>query len=99
MGVQKIIPSTPITTVSVPLTLVFLTPIVSVVSHPSPMDARYAPLDIGGQIHGLPLNYGQRQIQFDGTGYYTIHQPIDKLNDFTNLEEVDHVDVRLRLFA
>lgn len=63
------------------------------------MDALYAPLDLGGQIHDLPQNYGQRLIQFDGIGYYTNQQHVDKLNDFIDLEEVDDENVKLRHFA
>lgn len=63
------------------------------------MAARYAPLNLPAQVHDLPHNYGQCLIQFDGTGYYTALEHLDKLNDFIDLGEVDHDDVKLKLFA
>ena len=63
------------------------------------MAARYAPLNLQDQLHDLPVNYGKRSLQFDGTSFFTAHQHVDKLNVFIELEEVAHEHVKLRLFA
>lgn len=63
------------------------------------MEARYAPLVLPAQLHDLPLNYGQRLPQYDGIGEFTAKQHVDKVIDFMDLEEVDHDDVKIRVFA
>ena len=60
------------------------------------MVARHAPLVLPSQRHAMPQDYAQRMPQFDGTEPITTQKHIDKINDFSNLQEVDDDDVKMR---
>lgn len=60
---------------------------------------RYASLNLSFPLHELLKNYDQRLPQFDGTGDITTRKHAGKIIDFIDLEEVDHEDAKLRLFA
>ena len=66
---------------------------------PRPMAAIFAPLRLPAILHDLPQNYSQRISLFDGEGSITTKQHVAKFEDFVNLEEVDYMDVKMRLFA
>lgn len=63
------------------------------------MEDMYATLVLPTHFNDLPKNYVQRLPQYDGTGETTAKQHVDKVNDFVDLEEVDHEDVKMRLFS
>jgi ribonuclease HI len=84
-------PSSPVTT----------PPAVQAVLPPPPpiMAARYAPLVLAAPLHAMPQDYQTRLPQFDATGPLNAQQHVDKMNDYLDLQEVDEVDVQMRLFA
>jgi hypothetical protein len=47
----------------------------------------------------MPQDYQTRLPQFDATGTLNAQQHVDKMNDYFDLQEVDEVDVQMRLFA
>jgi hypothetical protein len=63
------------------------------------MAARYAPLVLVSPLHDMPQDYQTRLPQFDSTGPLNAQQHVDKVNDYFDLQEVDEVDVKMRLFA
>ena len=63
------------------------------------MSARFVPLALPTVLHELPQNYSQRISLFDGEGNFTTRKHMDRFEDFIDLEEVDHDDVKMRLFA
>ena len=63
-----------------------------------PMATKFAPLCFPSLLHDLPQNYSQRISLFDGEGDITAKQHVAKFEDFVDLEEVDYVDVKMRLF-
>ena len=66
---------------------------------PRPMAYRFAPLHFPTILHDLPQNYSHRISLFDGEGGITTKQHVAKFEYFIDLEEVDYVDVKMRLFA
>ena len=66
---------------------------------PRQMEARFSPLRLPTVLHDIPQNYSQRISLFDGEGGITTKQHVAKFEDFVDLEEVDYVDVKMRLFA
>jgi hypothetical protein len=50
------------------------------------------------QLYDLPQNYCQRIKLYDAEGNISTQKHLDWFNDFVNLEEVDYVDVKMRLF-
>lgn len=69
------------------------------VPHIPAMEGRYAPLALQAPLNSMPHNYAKRLPQFDGIGLVVAHQHIDRMNDFSDLEEVDNDDVKIRLFT
>ena len=63
------------------------------------MVARFAPLGLPVVLHDLPQNYSQRISLFDGEGSITAKQHVAKFEDFVDLEEVNYIDVKMRLFS
>ena len=63
------------------------------------MAARFAPLALPAQLHDLPLGYSQRIRTYGAEGDVSAQQHIIRFNDFCDLEEVDHEDAKMRLFA
>jgi len=63
------------------------------------MASHYAPLILHGQLHPMPQYYQTRIPQFDATGAINAQQPIDKMNDLFDLQEVDKNDVKVSLFS
>ena len=63
------------------------------------MAVRFSPLAFPTALHDLPLNYAQRITLYDGEGNFSARQHMDRFDDFTDLEEVDYEDVKMRLFA
>jgi hypothetical protein len=63
------------------------------------MATRYAPLVLAAPLHAMPQDYQTRLPQFDATGAVNAQQHVDKMNDYLDLQEVDEVDVQMRLFA
>ena len=63
------------------------------------MASRFTPLSLHAQLHDLPQGYSQRIRTFGAEGDITTQQHLDKFNDFIDLEEVDHEDAKMRLFA
>ena len=69
------------------------------VNPPRPMAAIFSPLRLPAILHDLPQNDSQRISLFDGEGDITAKQHVAKFEDFIDLEEVDYLDVKMRLFA
>jgi hypothetical protein len=63
------------------------------------MESRFSPLILPAQLHDLPQNYSQRIKLYDAEGNVSTQKPMDWFNDFVDLEEVDYVDVKMRLFV
>jgi hypothetical protein len=63
------------------------------------MAARFSPLALPSQLHDLPHNYAQRIKSYDVEENASAQKHLDWFNDFVDLEEVDHEDVKVRLFA
>ena len=59
----------------------------------------YASLIFSFPLHELLKNCDQRLPQFYGTSNITTRKHVEKIINFIELEEVDHEDVKLRLFA
>jgi hypothetical protein len=67
--------------------------------HPRFMAARFSPLALPTQLHDFPQNYNQRIELYDVEGNASTQKQLDRFNDFVDLEEVDHEDAKMRLFA
>jgi hypothetical protein len=63
------------------------------------MAARYALLVLVAPLHNMPQDYQTRLPQFDSTGPLNAQKHFDKMNDYFDLQDVDEVDVQMRLFA
>lgn len=63
------------------------------------MANRYAPLALLAALHPIPYCYNHRIKQFGADGDLTAQQHVDWFQDFTNLEEVDENNVKMRLFS
>ena len=63
------------------------------------MATSFAPLSLPAQLHDLPLGYSQRIRTYGAKGEVSAQQHIIRFNDFCDLEEVDHEDAKMRLFA
>jgi len=63
------------------------------------MAARFSPLVLPSQLHGLPQNYSKRIKTYNAEGYITTQQHLDRFNYFIDLEEVDYKDAKMSLFA
>ena len=61
--------------------------------------ARFAPLALPAALHDLPLNYAQRIALYDGEENVSARYHVGKFDDFIDLEEVDHEDAKMSLFA
>jgi hypothetical protein len=54
---------------------------------------------LAAPLHAMPQDYQTRLPQFDAKGTLSAQQHVDKMNDYLDLQEVDEVDVQMRLFA
>ena len=63
------------------------------------MANRFDPLVLPANLHDLPQGYVQRLKQFGAEGDITAQQHLDRFLYFIDLQEVDHEDVKMRLFA
>ena len=63
------------------------------------MAVKFAPLAFPIVLHDLPLNYSHKISLYDGEIIFTTRQHMDRFEDFIDLEEVDHDDANMRLFA
>jgi hypothetical protein len=63
------------------------------------MAAKFDPLVLSSQLHNFPQNYSHRINLYDVEGNVSAQTHLDWFNDFVDLEEVDHADVEMRLFA
>jgi hypothetical protein len=54
---------------------------------------------LAAPLHAMPQDYQTRLPQFDATGPLNAQQHVDKMNDYFDLQEVDEVDVQMRLFT
>ena len=61
--------------------------------------ARFSPLALPVVLHDLPLNYAQRISLYNGEGDVSAKYHVGEFDDFIDLEEVDHKDVKMMLFA
>ena len=64
-----------------------------------PRMASYTPLNLHVVLHDLPLLYSQRLRQFNGERGYSAKEHLEWFSDWKNLEEVDHDNVKVKLFA
>ena len=63
------------------------------------MAVRFAPLVLPAQLHDLPHAYSTSIKTYGVEWDITAQQHLDRFNKFYDLEEVDHEDAKLRLFA
>ena len=63
------------------------------------MANRYAPLVLPANLNPMRADYGTKIKQFGGEDDYTVRQHIQWFKDFCELNEIDHEDVQMRLFA
>ena len=63
------------------------------------MAVKFAPLAFPTPWHDLAQNYNQRIRSFDVEDNVSSQRHLDWFNDFVDLEEVDHEDAKVRLFA
>ena len=63
------------------------------------MANRYSPLALPTALHHMPNCYNQRIKQFGADGHPNAQQHANWFQYFTDLEEVDEDDVKMRLFA
>jgi hypothetical protein len=63
------------------------------------MASIYAPLVLVAPLHNMPQYYQTRLPQFDSSGPLNAQQHVEKMNDYFDLQEVEEVDVQMRLFA
>jgi hypothetical protein len=66
---------------------------------PRVMATRFSPLALPTQLHDFPQNYNQRIKLYDVEGNASAQNHLDWFKDFVDLEEVDHEDAKMRLFA
>jgi hypothetical protein len=97
LGINSSTPHSP----SSPSSSVTTPPAIQAILPPPPpiMVARYAPLVLAAPLHVMPQDYQTRLPQFYATGPLNAQQHVDKMNDYLDLQEVDEVDVQMRLFA
>ena len=60
---------------------------------------KFPPLALLVILHDLPLNYAQRISLYDREENVSTKYHVGKFDDFIDLEEVDHEDFKMRLFA
>ena len=63
------------------------------------MANRYAPFVLPANLNPMLADYGTKIKQFGGEDDYTVKQHIQWFKDFCELNEIDHEDVEMRLFA
>jgi hypothetical protein len=63
------------------------------------MANRYAPLVLPTNLNPMAADYGTKIKQFGGDDDYTVKQHIQWFKDFCELNELDHEDVQMKLFA
>ena len=63
------------------------------------MANRFAALRLIVALHDLPLGYSHRLKQFNGERGYSAEEHLGWFLYWINLEEVDHDDVKLKLFS
>ena len=63
------------------------------------MAAIFSPLILPAQLHDLPQDYNLRIKLYDVEGSVSAQKHLDWFNDFSDLEEVDFEDEKIRLFA
>ena len=63
------------------------------------MTTIFSPLYLPVVLHDLTHDYSQRVYLFDGEGNFTSRQHMDRFEYFTDLEDVDYDDAKMRLFA
>ena len=59
----------------------------------------FKPLALLVVLHDLPLNYAQIISLYDGEGNVSAKCHVGRFEDFVDLEEVDHEDIKMRMFA
>ena len=62
-------------------------------------DKSFAPILLPNVIYVLPQGYAQKLKQFTRERGYSTEEHLGWFADWTNLEEVDHEDVKVRLFS
>ena len=67
--------------------------------NPPAAPTRYAPLVLPTILHDLPSKYTARIKTWGSDEDITTNDNVDQCNAFIDREEVDHEDVKLRLFA
>lgn len=63
------------------------------------METHYSPLVLKAPLNDTGHNNGQRLPQFDGIGPIATQKNVNKMNEFMDLEEVDHDDFKIRFFS
>ena len=63
------------------------------------MENKFTPIRLPMVLHDLPLGYSTRLKNFYGERGYSTEELLGWFLDWLDLEEVDHDDVRVRLFS
>ena len=63
------------------------------------MKNRYAPLILPTVLNQIPADYNKSIKQFGGDDDYTTKQHVQWFKYYCELNEIDHEDVQMRLFA
>ena len=63
------------------------------------MAAKFAPLVLPLQLHDLPNDYGQHVKKFNGGDEVTAQHHLVWFDDYCDIENMDHEDIKMRLFA
>jgi len=63
------------------------------------MACRYAPFVLLGHLNAIPGDYQSKIVTFDNTSSHTAQQRVDRMNYVFDFQEVDEVDVKMKLFA
>ena len=85
--------------VVVPLHSPVVNPVGSPTTNRPGMANRFAPLQLPANLHDLPQGYAQRIKLFNGERGYSAEEHRGWFEDWANLEEIDHDDVKMRVFA
>ena len=63
------------------------------------MAPKFAPLVLPQQLHDLPHDYGQHVKKFNGEDDVNAQQHLVWFDDYCDIEDIDHEDIKMRLFA
>ena len=63
------------------------------------MAAKFSPLVLPLQLHDIPNDYGQHVKNFNGGDEVTSQQHLVWFDDYCDIENMDHEDIKMSLFS